>query len=72
MNCPSCDKKLKVTNVISLGCSKTLAAECRSCDKRFTFVTLLVTEIRSRGDGPHALAKRLRAGESPRDVLPET
>ena len=70
MNCPKCKRaRLRVTNVISTGSGKTQAAECCGCKTRFAFITVLVGEIKARGDGPHALAKRLLAGESPRDVL---
>lgn len=71
MRCPNCETRLKVTNVISTGAGRTQAAECAACRKRFTFVTVLVGEIKGRGDGPHALAKRLAAGEDPVDILKE-
>lgn len=70
MTCPKCNgARLRVTNVISTGLGKTQAAECPKCAARFAFMTLFVGEIKGRGDGPHALAKRLIAGEDPRDIL---
>lgn len=72
MICPKCGKgRLRVTNVISTGTGKTQAAECSRCNTRFAFMTVFVGEIKNRGDGPHALAKRLKAGEDPRDLLGE-
>jgi hypothetical protein len=73
MKCPSCKRgRLKVTNVITTGSGKTSAAECPTCRKRFTFVLVLFREITQRGDGPHAVAKRINAGEDPLEILSET
>lgn len=69
MNCPTCATRLRFTKVIQAGAASTKAAECQACDKRWTFVTLLVGEIKTRGDGPYAIAKRLRAGEDPKALL---
>jgi hypothetical protein len=69
VKCPECGRRLRVTNVISTGSGKTQAAECGRCRKRFTFMTVLVGEIKERGDGPHAIAQRLKAGEDPLEIL---
>lgn len=66
MNCPQCRTRLAVTHTYSTPNGKTQGAECSECGKRFTLVTFLACEIEEKGQGPFALAKRLREGADPR------
>lgn len=68
MNCPLCDVRLSITHVYTTPNGKTQGAECPACSRRFTLVTFLAHEIEEKGDGPFALAKRLRRGEDPRTL----
>lgn len=67
MSCPKCGGRARVTHSFEAPGGKTQRAECESCLRVLTFLTVCVGEAEERGQGAYALAKRLRLnGEAPR------
>lgn len=56
-----CGRNLGVTKTFHMGeYGKTKNARCLQCGKNYTVVEFVVTEVRERGDGAKAWARRLR------------
>jgi len=65
MDCPICNQPTKAIRVISAGGSgKATERRCPN-NHRWTYATLLVGEIKKRGDGPNAVATKIEQGENP-------
>lgn len=66
MRC-KCGAKIKTTHTYEAGGGKTQRGECANmrCARVYTFVTVLVCEVQSEGDGAYALAQRLKQRRKP-------
>lgn len=72
MICPVCELRLRIIQTIAVGSAKVQLAECDTCLKRHTAITLIFGETipRKHGTGIRAIAKKLRdrldKGDPPR------
>jgi hypothetical protein len=64
MDCNTCQERLKVVRTVTAGpCGRTQEAECPTCKRTYTCVTLILSDSEGYGNGAAAVAKRVRNGK---------
>jgi len=65
MDCPICNEPTRAIRTLSVGTAGSSTERRCPNGHRWTYATLLVGEIKKRGDGAHAVATKIENGVNP-------